>query len=68
MLAALILIAIIALGQQLPLEVSRYTWSVLVSAILLAGLHFVSKRISSELSHVLADAAHITPVVMLAMK
>ena len=68
MLAALILIAIIALGQQLPLEVSRYTWSVLVSAILLAGLHFVSKRISSELSHVLADAALITPVVMLAMK
>jgi hypothetical protein len=68
MLAALMTIALIALAQQLPVEVSRYTWSVLVSAILLAGLHFLSKRISSELSHVLADAALITPVVMLAMK
>jgi hypothetical protein len=68
MLLALIFIAVAALVGGLPREASRYTWCVLVSAILLGILHSLSKRLQPELSHVLADAALVTPLVMLAMR
>lgn len=67
LLTALILSAVTSLARGLPVEASRYTWCVLASAVLLGLLHSLSKHLSAELNHVLADAALVTPLVMMAL-
>ena len=61
-------VAVLALRHHLPVEMARFTMAVLVSTFFLGALHVFAKRLSSELSHVLADVALVTPVVMLVMR
>ncbi len=61
-LAAGLLMQNMSTGQTL------FGLAVLVSTLLLGALHLMAKRISTELARVLADAALLTPVVILMMR
>lgn len=67
LLLTLAAISGVTLNQQLPREVFWFVMSILISTGLLGALHIFSKRLNPELSHVLADAALVTPLFLFAI-
>ena len=64
----LAVLGFVALWLLFQKRFTEFALAILVSTMLLGALHLLAKRISTELARVLADAALITPVVILMMK
>jgi hypothetical protein len=55
----------LSITQSLPRGMMPYTIAVLVSMALLGWVHYVARRASPELSHVLADVAVALPMALI---
>ncbi len=65
LLLALASLVIFELGKGLTVGLFYYHIAILTGVTLLGAVHFLSKRISSELAHVLADVALMLPVLVM---
>lgn len=65
LLLALASLVFFEMGKGLSDGIFYYHMAILIGVALLGAVHFLSKRISSELAHVLADVALMLPVLVM---
>ncbi len=64
LLVSLAALSIFAIRQNLSREILAFGAAVFLSALLLGGVHWLSRRISADLARVLADVALILPMAV----